>query len=162
MKGVSNRKHMIDILFPIMLWAILLICSVFAMILGIHFYEKTTNRISSNYETRTALSYLREKIHQNDQCESISISSFDGAEALVFEETYGDLLYRTYIYEYENALWELMVQDGVNASLKDGTKILDVDDFSMKETSSGIFTFSCTNQAGNTVTATVTSVSQSF
>ena len=72
MKGVSNHKHMIDILFPIMLWAILLICSVFAMILGIHFYEKTTNRISSNYETRTALSYLREKIHQNDQCESIS------------------------------------------------------------------------------------------
>ena len=162
MKGVSSRKHMIDLLFPIMLWAILLICSVFAMILGIHFYEKTTNRISSNYETRTALSYLREKIHQNDQCESISIGSLDDAQALVFEQTYGDTLYKTYIYEYENALWELMVQDGVQASLKDGTKILDVEDFSMEETSPGIFTFSCTNQAGNTVTATVTSVSQSF
>ena len=162
MKGVLGRKHMIDVLFPIMLWAVLLICSVFAMVLGIHFYEKTTNRISSTYETRTALSYLREKIHQNDQNQSISIGSFDETEALIFEQTYGDKLYKTYIYEYENALWELMLQDGVQASCKDGTKILDVREFSMKEISPGIFIFSCTNEAGKPSTITVTSISQSF
>ena len=162
MKGVSHRKHMIDVIFPIMLWAILLICSILAIILGIHFYEQTTARISSNYETRTALSYLREKIHQNDQYQSISIGSFDETEALVFEQVYGNSLYQTYIYEYENALWEITLQDGVLASCEDGTKILDVKDFSMEESAPGIFIFTCTNEAGKTVSITVASVSQSF
>ena len=69
---------------------------------------------------------------------------------------------KRYIYEYENALWELMLQDGVQASCKDGTKILDVREFSMKEISPGIFIFSCTNEAGKPSTITVTSISQSF
>ena len=159
MKGVSSRKHMIDLLFPIMLWAVLLICSVFSIILGIHFYEKTTNRISSNYETRTALSYMKEKIHQNDLYNSVSIGSFDHCESLILEQESEGHLYKTYIYVYENALWEVTVQDGVSISAKDGTKILDVTDFSMSETTPGLFTFSCTNHLGRTVSTSVSTMS---
>ena len=48
-------KHKLDLLFPMMLWSVLLICSVFTILIGIHFYENTNERISSNYETRTLL-----------------------------------------------------------------------------------------------------------
>ena len=162
MKGISNKKHTIDLLFPILLWAVLLICPIFTVLLGIHFYEKTTDRITSNYETRTALSYLREKIHQNDESDAISIGTLGEVESLIIEQTYGDKLYKTYIYSYENALWELMAQDGLSVSPTDGTKILDVKGFSMEETAPGIFVFSCTNEIGQTVSTTVSTISQSF
>lgn len=151
-------KHKLDLLFPMMLWGVLLICSVFTILLGIHFYENTNERISSNYETRTALSYMREKIHQNDAAGAISIGNLDASDSLIIEQTYNDKTYYTYIYAYENALWELMVQDGIEVSPEDGTKIMDVSDFTMREIRPGVFHFSCKNATGKEVSATISSV----
>ena len=152
-------KHKLDLLFPILLFGCLSICAVFTILIGIHFYEDTTERISSNYESRTALSYLREKIHQNDENGNISLGTLAGNDSLIIRHNYNENLYYTYIYVYENALWELIIQDGVEVSPKDGTKILDVSDFRMEESAAGRFHFSYTNADGHTVTSTVTALS---
>lgn len=151
-------KHKLDLLFPILLFGCLSICAVFTILVGIHFYEDTSDRIASNYESRTALSYLREKIHQNDENGNISLGTFEGNDCLIIEQTYEDKFYYTYIYAYENALWELTVQDGIDVSPEDGTKILDVAGFYMEESETGRFHFTYTNADGRTITSTVSAL----
>lgn len=158
MKGVSNQKHMIDLLFPIMLWAVLLICSIFTVILGIHFYQGSTERISSNYEIRTVLSYVREKIHQADTANAVSLGFLGETESLILEQYSGEQLYKTYIYAYDDALWELTTQDGITLSPKDGTKLFDVKNFRIAENAPGVYTCSCTDAAGRMVSTTVSTV----
>lgn len=158
MKDGANQKHMIDLLFPILLWTVLLICSIFTIVLGIHFYQKSTERISSTYEVRTVLSYVREKIHQADTEAAVSLGFLDDTESLILKQHSGNQIYNTYIYAYENALFELTTLDGVTLSPKDGTKILDVDGFTIVEESPGIFTFSCTDTAGHVVSTTVATI----
>lgn len=153
-------KHKLDLLFPMLLWGALLICCVFSILIGIRFYERTTDQISATYESRTALSYLREKIHQNDENGNISLGTLDGVDSLIIEQTYHDKIFFTYIYAYENALWELMVQDGIDVSPKDGTKILEVTDLKMKESAKGLFQFTYTNPDGRSITSTVSVLSQ--
>ena len=153
-------KHKLDLLFPIMLWGSLLICCVFSILIGIRFYERTTDQISATYESRTALSYLREKIHQNDEYGNISLGTLDGVDSLIIEQTYHDKIFYTYIYAYENALWELMVQDGIDVSPKDGTKILEVTDLTMEESAKGLFQFTYTNPEGQIIRSSVSVLSQ--
>lgn len=158
MKGISTQKHMIDLLFPIMLWAVLLICSIFTIVLGIHFYQESTERISSTYEVRTVLSYVREKIHQADAEHAVSLGFLGDTESLILKQYSGEQLYITYIYAYEDALFELTTIDGVTLSPKDGTKIFDVDDFTITEDASGVYTFSCTDADGHMISTTVSTV----
>lgn len=152
-------KHKLDLIFPILLWGMLLICAVFTILVGIHFYENTTERISNNFDARTALSYLREKIHQNDEDGSISLGQFADQDSIIIQQTINETIYYTYIYAYENALWELTAQEGIDLSPSDGTKIIDVKDFHMEEISSGHFYFSCKNQDGYEISTKVSAIS---
>ena len=62
----TARKHTIDILFPWALFGLLAICGLLVLILAADIYQDTTTMADENYESRTVLSYLTEKIHQND------------------------------------------------------------------------------------------------
>ena len=62
----TARKHTIDILFPWALFGLLAICGLLVLILAADIYQDTTTMADENYESRTVLSYLAEKIHQND------------------------------------------------------------------------------------------------
>lgn len=152
-------KHKLDLLFPFMLWGALLVCCVLTILMGIHFYENTNERISATYESRTALSYLREKIHQNDEHRNISLGTLNGNDSLIIQQSYNEKTYFTYIYVYEHALWELMAQDGISVSPEDGTKILEVQDLQMEEPEPGRFHFSYTDTDGHKITASVSTLS---
>ncbi len=158
MKKKFQQKHVIDLLFPIMLWAVLLICSIFTIILGIHFYQESTKRISSTYEIRTVLSYVREKIHQADSGQAVSVGFLGNTQSLILQQYSGEQSYTTYIYAYNDALWELTALGEAALSPEDGTKIFDIADFTITEKASGIYTFSCTDADGHTVSATVSTI----
>lgn len=49
-----------------------------------------------NYESRTVLSYLTEKIHQNDNG-TVTIGSVDGTDSLIIRQDYDGEEYCTYI-----------------------------------------------------------------
>ena len=109
-------------------------------------YRSTTESSSLNYTSRTGLSYITEKIHQSDADGGIYAGSFDGCDALIMEQTYGENSYFTYIYAYDGALKELFVRDGVEAKASDGQTILEIESFSIRPLSDNLLEFECTDQ----------------
>ena len=134
MKRRNEKKHVIDFLFPLAVFFVLAASSVAIVVLASGFY--------------TALAYVTEKMHQNDENGAIADGTFDGENALVIRQRYDEKDYVTYLYAYDGYLRELFIRDGTEAKASDGRKILATKDFEAKETSDGIFHLYCENEDG--------------
>ena len=109
---------------------------------------------------RTSLSYINEKIRQNDTAEGVSIQTLEGKDVLALKSSFDGVGYTTYIYEYEGNLKELFIRDGVDIRLKDGKNIMEIRDFQMEEAQEGCFRFSSRDLSGHT--STLVSVERSM
>lgn len=156
MRSQRNKKHTIDLLFPIALFFVLAVSSLIVVLLASNVYRNTTRMEQSNYESRTALSYVVGKIHQNDEQGSVALGSFDGLDALVLSRNYDGQSYKTYIYEYEGSLRELFIREDVSAKASDGQAVMDVRDFRITSEKDRIFHLSCTDQDGQKISTTAT------
>ncbi len=148
MKFQRKQKHMIDLIFPVALFFIFALCALTVLLLSARIYRSITESSTFNDTSRTGLSYISEKVHQNDVGGNIQIGDLDGTPALIMKQDYEDSVYYTYIYSYENTLRELFIKEGVNAELSSGTKILDLESFSMKEIEEHLFQFDCVTKDG--------------
>ncbi len=138
------KKHRIHALFPILLFLVVTLFALFLIVLSAKIYKNTTENSHRNHQARIALSYVSEKLHQQEDC-TISLSTYDSADALVISQTYGNSRYDTYIYYYDGAIRELFVKENTNASLSDGKTILEVSDFSMELVEENLIYFTCTD-----------------
>lgn len=155
MRVQSEKKHTIDLLFPFALFFVLAASSLIVVLLASRIYQKNIDLSQDNYESRTALSYVCEKVRQSDERGAVSLDTFDGQDALALRQTYNGQLYYTYIYEYDGYLRELFIGDGVSANAADGRPILAVHNFKITEISKRIFEISYTDKEGNKVSTAV-------
>lgn len=156
MRFSIEKKHMIDILFPISLFFVFAATSLAVILLAADIYADTTDAAKSGYSTRTALSYITEKIHQSDSEGSVSLETFDNRDALVIRQTFDhEHTYTTYIYEDKGVLRELFIQDQVHALAGNGKEIMPIQDFSMQELSDHLFQFTCTSVEGDSLSTVI-------
>lgn len=156
MRFSNEKEHVIDYIFPIALFFVFAASSLVVIILAANIYSGTTNAAESGFGSRTVLSYLTEKIHQNDDNQAVSVGSFAGRESLVIEQAYDNgQTYVTYIYEDNGILRELFIQKGVDASAASGREIMPIHDFTMEQLTDSRFRFSCTSEEGETITSVV-------
>lgn len=156
MRFRTQRKHMIDFLFSVALFFVFALSALIVILLAARIYQSTTENSSLNYTSRTSLSYISEKIHQNDLDGAVYIGNFDGYEALVMEQNINDVTYYTYIYACDNKLKELFTSGNSGIKASSGQTILEIQDFSMEQLSDKLFKFSCTdrnNQQASTMIA---------
>lgn len=145
-------RHTIDFLFPITLFFVFAVSGFVVLLMSANIYQNITDHSAATFETGTTLSYLTEKIRQNDTggAETIYLATFDGCDALAISHTYNETSYTTYIYEYEGELKEIFLQDDITASAKSGTTVMQIKNLEMQELSDGLFQFTCTADNGNT------------
>ena len=143
----KDRQHTIDFIFPLAVLFVFAVSAFTVLLLSAHVYADQTARTQSDYEAATPLSYIREKVRQNDQNGTLSIGSIDGGTALILQVD--DTC--TYIYSYEGYLKELYIRKDVDARAKDGKNILEIKDFQIQELSGGLFRVSCQTSAGQHV-----------
>lgn len=146
--GISGKRHTIDLLFPIALFLLFAASSLFLVILAANVYRKSVLREECNYESRTCLSYVAEKIRQSDENGGVKTGVFDGLSCLILRQTFEEQPYVTYLYCYEGQLCELFIQEGIIMHAADGQKILKVHDFEITEQEKGIFKISCSDGNG--------------
>ena len=146
MRFHTQRKHMIDFLFSVALFFVFALSALIVILLAARIYQSTTEHSSLNYTSRTSLSYISEKIHQNESDGAVYLGNFDGYEALVMEQKLEDVTYYTYIYACNNELKELFTSDTSGIKASSGQTILEIKDFSMEEISDNLFKFSCTDE----------------
>lgn len=143
-----NKRHVVDLLFPIALFLVLAASSLFLVILAANVYQKSVVWEESNYECRTCLSYVVEKIRQCDEEGGVETGTFDGIPCLILHQTFDEREYVTCLYSYNGQLRELFMQEGASMDASDGQRILEVCGFSVTEQEKGIFRISCLDENG--------------
>ena len=139
MKPKTEGRHMVDILFVLTLFCVFALCSILLIAVGARVYQNTLNNMEMHFTSTTSLSYITEKIRQNDYSDGISIKEFGGNDALVLYSNYNDEEYCTYIYSYAGQLKELFTKKNINLSPEAGRNILAISDFSIIELDDGLF-----------------------
>lgn len=93
MREQTERKHVIDFLFPLALFFVLTATSVALVVLASGTYSHQVQDSEDSFVSRTALSYVTEKIHQADEYGSVYAGTFDGQDAIVICQTYSEQTY---------------------------------------------------------------------
>lgn len=135
MNRKQKKNHIVDVLFVLALFVVFTLSALVLVILGASVYQRTVSYMDENYTSRTASSYLTEKVHQNDLYDSISIGQLESTPALLLNREINDTSYVTYLYLYEGSLRELfMRQEGdIGADpLSAGKEILPLHDWALE------------------------------
>ena len=127
----KQPKHIIDTLFVIALFSLFALSAIFLITIGANIYGRTVNNMEDNFNNRTALAYITEKVRQSDNAGSLSIGAFHGCPALIITSRIGNTEYCTYLYEYDGYLREIMLRKGMTLDPAIGQDIIAVSDFSL-------------------------------
>lgn len=148
MRFQARHKHVIDLIFPIALFFVFAASSFSVLILAADVYASTTDRLGFNDENRTALSYISEKIRQNDSNGAINTVSIDDTDCLALSAVYNGIPCTTYIYVYDGILKELFINDGIPVSLKNGRDIMQISSLSIDRLEDHIYLFTTVDSTG--------------
>lgn len=127
----TQQKHTVDTLFVLSLFLLFALSSVFLIVIGANIYRKTIQHMDTNFNTRTAVAYITEKVHQSDKAGQLSVSTLEGHSAIVFSSFSDDIEYETYLYEDHGYLKELMMRKDLPLSASAGQEIVQVEYFTV-------------------------------
>lgn len=123
-----------DFLFTLLLFCIFSICAFSLVIIGAGVYENSASSMEQNFEGRTALAYVAEKVRQNDAGALICVH--DNILQITTEDDDGS--YTLYIYEYEGFLRELFTRTELPFHEEAGQPLLPVEGFGVAEKENGL------------------------
>ena len=141
-KRTDHSHNGAEQLFPALLFFVFLLCTIFTILIGSRVYENIRERDNLSFHTDTALAYISNKVRQGDMADAISVREIDDQPVLVLTSDYEGILFETWIYQTDGALWELFTQKDSGVDLSSGQMIMECDPVS--------FTLE-TNDLGNTL-----------
>lgn len=116
--------------------------SIIIISLGKNIYDKINIEREINYDLRVSLSYIANKVRQADREGAVCIKELNGNNAVVIKEKYDDTIYETWIYFYDNYLYEILIDEGISFNLSDGMKVLKIDSFDITRIKKNLYKFS--------------------
>lgn len=151
----KQGNHSIDFLFPLIIFFIFTISALAVIVFSANLYESTAKSSSISDSSQIGLSYVSEKIHQNDKDDSITLTDYNGVDAIQIDHT-GDMEgYETYIYSYDDGLYEVFASEKAELALSSGKLITEVDDFLMQNAGNHLIKLSCKDAQGRTISTVV-------
>lgn len=127
---IRQKKHSIDSLFSFLLLLIFCLFTLMLSGMGSTIYRNGTAYLNENYSSRTAVAYVAEKVRQHDGAGDVFLASVNTAEeelpALALRDTIEGNDFLTYVYFYDNALCELMVQEARTPEAAMGSRIVEL------------------------------------
>ena len=130
----TNKNHIIDTVFVILLLLLFVLSSLTVIAIGASIYKKNVAQVEYNYSQRIAGAYITEKVRQSDANGGIFVKEVFGKNVLVIEEKIGGTLYYTYIYEYDGYLREFYTRaDNETFYPQSGQKIIEINSIDTSE-----------------------------
>ncbi|MCI9598086.1 MAG: DUF4860 domain-containing protein [Firmicutes bacterium] len=148
MRFQHRHRHVIDLVFPIALFFVFAASALIVIILAANVYGNTTDTLRINDESRTALSYVSEKIRQSDAQGSMEIVDVEQTRCLVMSSEYNGVSYSTYIYEYGGKLKELFIRNDAPISLESGMDITEISSLSINKRPGNLYQFVVVDSQG--------------
>lgn len=145
MKSLEKKQSTVDTLFLLVLFGVFLLSALFIVLFGAKIYQKTADDLTTNFTTRTSVSYITEKIRQMDEKGSVSIKTFDNTQVLdLCLNVYGTD-YHTYLYYEDGALMELTMDGAATFQKEYGSEVLSLSSFTMEKVSPSLLRFTTTD-----------------
>lgn len=150
---VSRTSHSFDLLFVMTLMFAFIVIALLLVGFGSNLYKNTVDTAETNYQLRTALSYVSNKVNHNAACEH-SYETVNGVDALLIREQISGRSYTTYIYYFDGALYEQFTEDAINFDPQNGTMIIEVQSFGVT-VSGNILSLTATAAGGASRTVSI-------
>lgn len=144
----KQRKHTIDILFVITLFCVFAVSVIMLVGTGAGVYEKIVGNMGANYDSRTATSYLINKIHRADKDGNVSVGNFHGLDSILLMEEIDNISYCTYLYYYDGKLMEMFTRYDQDIEPEYGSEIMALSDYSVKSVTPTLYLFNFTTLEG--------------
>lgn len=151
---IKQKNHVVDLLFSLALFCVFAASALTIVIMGADVYQKSVNDMNRNSTIRTSLSYLSEKIHQNDAENGIRIDQLNNLPSLVLTQNLNGETYETWIYAYDGMLCEIMTDLENGFTPEEGQPILEIGSFSLEQNGSRII-LTVSDTQGNTSSLSV-------
>lgn len=135
----KSGTHMIDLLFTLALFCVFAASALLVVLIGASVYKNTVEQMDESFSNRTSLTYVTNKVRQNDVAGGVYLSKLEGKDALVLEQTVDTDVYQTWIYHDEGALKELFVSSESEIHLADGQAIIEVPGFKFEQSDSVLY-----------------------
>lgn len=146
----NSRKFSFHFIFILMLYLLIVVFSLMIIWLGKDIYTSINHDRQANYERRVSLSYVANKIRQNDKSGMVRIESLNGEKTIVITEDYDGELYETWIYFYDNAIYEMFTDAGTEFNLEDGMKVVETKGFKIEEINDDLYKFTALDSTEKT------------
>jgi len=145
-----EQKHVFDALFVLLLFFIFLLCALSVVVIGSSVYNRVTTNMNEHFTNKTAISYIVEKVRQNDVNGGLELVEIEDIYVLQIRQSGEDQDYLTLIYVYNGQLMELFVGADNLLPLAAGEPIMDVNLLQLEQRKEGLFSITITDEHGNT------------
>lgn len=152
----KRNKSIVDILFVLALFGAFAITGLFVVLFGANVYKSTVVKMDENYASRTALSYITEKVRSHDfsgetGTDGIDINERDGQSVLMLKEVVEGKTYITYLYldSESSELREFTAGEDYDFGYNAGTKILNLKQFKATKVSNALYKFDIVDEYDN-------------
>ena len=144
----KTHAQMVDLLFTLALFCVFAASSLMVVIIGANVYKGTVSSMNGNFNLRTSLSYVAQKVRQNDLMGGVRLEQFGEGNALVLEQELEGETYQTWIYYDSGAIRELFVAEGADMSPADGEEIMRAGGFTAEQAGESLYRFTVTDESG--------------
>jgi hypothetical protein len=145
------KRHSIDILFIMLLFAGFLFTAVMLVTMGTREYRNIAVSMQENSSLRTPYAYLMQTVHQNKSEDAIHIEEIDGIRTLAVRREISGSPYILRIYSYGDSLMEMLAPEGnYDFTLAAGTRILPLQELELEEREDGVIIARITEETGRT------------
>lgn len=136
----QGKRFIVDLLFILALFGVFAVSALVLITIGADVYHHTVQDMNHNYETRTAVAYITEKVRQNDVYaveggSNACLTTLDDVPALMLTRSADEETYCTYLYFHEGYLKELYIEKGFSFggnTLDAGTEIIELSSLNME------------------------------
>lgn len=155
MNFAKRNKSIVDFLFILAVFGAFAVSALFVVLFGSKVYQRTVSDMDSNYQKRTALSYVTEKIRSHDYTGGADVSDVDTDSADSDEHTvlklYQDVngkRYVTYMFVADGYLKEFTADEDYDFDYESGSKILPISEFAVQKESDSLYRFNIVDDSG--------------
>ena len=134
-------------MFTILLLGIFALTAVFIAVMGAKVYANSADKMHANFDTRTSLVYLSEKIRTNPGGD-YSVRDLGGSTALILPEDINGTVYESWVFVENGRLCEITIIQGDTFLSGAAQQIMDLESFEATLRDGGI-EITVTTVAGN-------------
>lgn len=136
-----SKQFSFQFVFIMLLYLIIVILSVMIIVLGKNIYVNINDDRDNNYEIRVSLSYIANKVRQSDKQGAVEIRDYEGSNAIIINESYDEENYETWIYFYDNAIYEMFTDENSSFQPEEGMRIVDCDKLEITKLNDNLYKF---------------------